>query len=64
MNMQKVTFDADLYKIVPIYDDKHLDKTCGGMGVLYCHCGGDLCVCHNHGEVECFGCEDCKDENY
>ena len=36
-----------------------LDATCGGMGVLHCYCGGDQCVCHNHGEVECDGCEDC-----
>lgn len=34
---------------------------CGGMGILNCICGGDLCVCHNHGEVECFGCPDCED---
>ena len=37
-----------------------LDDRCGGMGVLYCYCGGDFCVCHNHGEVECFGCADCE----
>lgn len=43
-----------------------LDSTCGGMGVLYCYCGGDLCVCHNHGEIQCDGCEDCEggDEDY
>lgn len=34
--------------------------TCGGTGSLDCYCGGDLCVCHNHGEVECYGCEDCE----
>lgn len=22
--------------------------------------GGDLCVCHHHGEVPCNGCEDCN----
>ena len=43
------------------FSDKDLDDTCGGMGVLYCYCGGDLCVCHNHGEVPCAGCEDCED---
>jgi len=32
---------------------------CGGTGILYCICGGDFCVCHNHGEVECDGCSDC-----
>lgn len=36
-----------------------LDRTCGGSGALYCNCGGDLCVCHWHGEAECDGCEDC-----
>ena len=40
-------------------DDPYLD-TCGGTGFLDCHCGGDLCVCHHHGqEIECPGCEDC-----
>jgi hypothetical protein len=34
---------------------------CGGSGTLYCYCGGDRCVCHNHGEVECHGCDDCDD---
>lgn len=40
--------------------------TCGGTGVLNCYCGGDLCVCHNHGEVECAGCDDCSygDDDY
>ncbi len=41
-------------------DDPFLDN-CGGTGFLYCHCGGDLCVCHHHGqEIECPGCEDCN----
>lgn len=30
------------------------------MGILNCYCGGDLRLCHNHGETECFGCEDCE----
>jgi len=34
-------------------------ETCDGTGVLNCYCGGDQCVCHNHGEAECFGCADC-----
>lgn len=33
---------------------------CGGLGSIPCECGGDLCVCHNHGSIECFGCEDCE----
>lgn len=43
-----------------------LERTCGGSGELQCRCGGDLCVCHNHGQVECLGCEDCEtnDEDY
>jgi hypothetical protein len=36
---------------------------CGGLGGLDCHCGGDLCVCHNHGEVECPGCDECQDSD-
>jgi len=43
-------------------DDAFLPETCGGLGVMDCLCGGDLCVCHNHGEVQCFGCEDCEDD--
>lgn len=37
-----------------------LPSTCGGTGTLRCECGGDLCVCHNHGEVDCDGCRDCE----
>lgn len=43
-----------------LFDDACLDSGCGGTGVLYCHCGGDLCVCHFHGETECPGCSDCE----
>ncbi len=43
------------------FDDDGLDLRCGGLGTLYCRCGGDLCVCHNHGEVFCDGCPDCED---
>lgn len=34
---------------------------CCGTGEIDCDCGGDLCVCHNHGQVECPGCPDCSD---
>lgn len=44
-----------------LFDDRFLDDTCGGLGVLNCRCGGDLCVCHNHGGIECPGCEDCEE---
>lgn len=42
------------------HDTACLDETCGGSMTLHCYCGGDLCVCHNHGEMECPGCDDCK----
>lgn len=45
----------------PAYNDDGLRDSCGGTGMLECLCGGDFCVCHNHGEVECDGCEDCND---
>jgi len=35
---------------------------CGGSGQLDCYCGGDFCVCHNHGSVDCPGCDDCQAE--
>lgn len=44
----------------PYYEP--LPTRCGGYGVIECFCGGDICVCHNHGEVECFGCVDCAGE--
>ncbi len=53
----------------PHYDTDHVDQTCGGSGMLRCLCGGDLCVCHNHDEIECPGCDECDfgeadDEDY
>lgn len=42
----------------PYYEP--LKGSCGGLGFVECLCGGDFCVCHNHGEVQCFGCEDCE----
>lgn len=44
-----------------LFDEDGLEATCGGLGVLHCRCGGDFCVCHHHGEVQCFGCPDCGD---
>lgn len=41
------------------FSDEPYDGGCGGSGTLVCYCGGDQCVCHNHGEVECGGCDDC-----
>jgi len=42
-----------------LFDSAVYSQTCGGSGLLDCECGGDFCVCHHHGEVECDGCEDC-----
>lgn len=36
---------------------------CEGYGHYECMCGGDFCVCHNHGEVECDGCPDCEGDD-
>lgn len=46
-----------------LFFDDGLDRRCGGTGVLDRHCGGDLCVCHNHGEAECYGCPDCEGDD-
>lgn len=45
----------------PMYLEEGLDETCGGGGMLRCRCGGDQCVCHHHGEIECPGCDDCDE---
>lgn len=42
-----------------LFDESGLADGCGGSGTIDCHCGGDFCVCHHHGSVECDGCEDC-----
>ena len=42
-----------------LFDDEVYSQTCGGGGYLNCMCGGDFCVCHHHGEIECYGCVDC-----
>ena len=44
-------------------DSDVFSRGCGGTGTLYCECGGDFCVCHNHGEIECPGCEDCDGDD-
>ena len=38
-----------------------LPSRCGGSGSLDCRCGGDLCVCHWHGSIDCDGCPDCRE---
>lgn len=44
-----------------LFDDSGLENCCGGTGFVNCECGGDICVCHHHGEAECPGCLDCED---
>lgn len=41
-----------------LFDDSDAEGGCGGLGVIQCQCGGDICVCHHHGEYECPGCDD------
>jgi len=36
-------------------DDEWCD-TCQGTRVVECLCGGDLCICENHGEKPCPSC--------
>lgn len=45
-----------------LFDDSGLPESCGGLGVMHCECAGSFCQCHNHGEVQCDGCEDCEDD--
>jgi hypothetical protein len=45
-----------------LFDDFGLAAGCGGSGTIYCICGGDFCVCHHHGETDCPGCPDCREE--
>lgn len=49
-----------------LFDSAVFEQSCGGSGYLECECGGDLCVCHHHGELECPGCNDCEhgDDGY
>src|SRR5262252_7241127 len=43
-----------------------MTDSCAGTGELDCLCGGDQCVCHNHGTVACPGCWACDsaDDEY
>jgi hypothetical protein len=38
------------------YEDSQWCDACGNLGVIICHCGGDLCVCENQGEYPCPVC--------
>ena len=44
----------------PWFSTDDLDPTCAGTGALQCYCGGDQCICHWHGEIDCDGCPDCE----
>ena len=43
----------------PQFNPRGLERGCGATGFRSCFCGGDQCVCHYHGGIECDGCEDC-----
>lgn len=44
----------------PHYEDDGVAYGCSGSGEVDCDCGGDTCVCHNHGTLVCIGCENCE----
>ena len=37
--------------------DNRWCETCHNLGFIDCHCGGDLCVCCNNGEISCPACQ-------
>lgn len=41
------------------YDDDDSEEYCNhcsNTGIVNCYCGGDLCCCENHGEMDCPHC--------
>lgn len=51
--------DAVLAALGPLEracDSVRCDR-CGGSGVVTCECEGERCLCRNHGERSCTGCE-------
>lgn len=47
----------DYYEFEPdIHDGYVICPRCNGDQVVNCHCGGDLCVCDNEGEMPCPFC--------
>jgi hypothetical protein len=44
----------------PYYDmddeDERYCYRCNSTGYITCHCGGDLCLCKNYGEMPCPKC--------
>jgi len=48
---------ADYYDDGPDIPDGHvLCPRCDGHQEVACHCGGDLCVCENYGDMPCPFC--------
>lgn len=43
------------------YEDEDEDADycdrCGNEGIIPCRCGGDFCICMNHGEAPCPDCD-------
>lgn len=37
-------------------EDEGYCATCNNTGSIDCHCGGDLCICENNGEMPCPDC--------
>jgi hypothetical protein len=37
-------------------EDNVICPRCDGNRIVDCHCGGDLCVCENYGEMDCPMC--------
>ena len=37
-------------------DGEEYCYVCSDTGSIPCHCGGDLCICLNHGEKPCPNC--------
>lgn len=37
-------------------DERPYCDRCSNTGYIACHCGGDLCVCMNQGEMPCPKC--------
>lgn len=38
------------------FEERGYCDTCCNTGYLNCFCGGDICVCENHGEYPCPDC--------
>ncbi|HET6584818.1 MAG TPA: hypothetical protein VFG69_15275 [Nannocystaceae bacterium] len=45
-----------------LFRREDLDEGCGGWGYRTCRCGGDHCVCHHHGAIDCNGCPECDED--